>query len=1240
MSQTQGGLELLIAAGNQSFGAAVADAVEATGEAAVTGQVETARSALARSEREDVDGVVVDDRLVEPATVVDRLTSDRNLPVVVLTDPTGNGDRVSQALDAGATDVFPRTTTTEQYELVVDRIASERNGSSSAPDETDRDQPYREVFESGSDGMVIHDPETGEIVDANERYCEMTGFSREELVGETVGLVTADDPEYSAERAGELIERARDEGSLLFEWRNKHRDGDTVPVEVHLTLVELLGEERVLASVRDITERKRREREYEQIFNGVQDAITVHDPETGEMVNVNDAFCDLVGYDRERILEMGTVGVSVEEEGYTEEYAEEIITEVLREGRKGPYEWMVETKDGDRRVTEVVATKGELGGEVRIISSNRDITERKRREREYEQIFNMAGDGIVIHDPESGEIVDANQQVADLLGYDRQAFFEQPLSEFQATENGVSGQQARERIRESAATDGQAFEWPLETSDGETVWVRARHETGQIDGEQRVVALLDDITERRRREQEFQQVFNSVNDMIAVHDGDTGELINVNRRMCELTGYDRERVLERGAEGLVRDHPDQEYAPEEIPAIIERVMGGEEMGPYEQALETRNGEVLWVEVNPTRAVISGEERFVAISRDITERRRRKREYKQIFNGVKDAIAVFDPETLEMLDANRAYLEMFGYESHEELRERGVSGLSITEEGYTEQRGKEIHQRVVESGESETVVWQGETRDGERVWTEVKVTPAVIGGEQRTVSIQRDITERKRREQMVRSLHDATERLQRAETTAQTCQTAVEVAGEALDLPLTAFWLHRETDDGPVLEPVAETEAVRELDPLWFRPGDEVYEVFRRTEMRVHNPSEQFPENPLDASILLPVGEHGLLAAGAVGAEEYDEFVIDAARTLAGHVRTALDRVEREQAVRKSERRFRLIAERIDEVIYLAEPDFSEMLYVNPAYEEVFGQPIETLYDDATAFLEAIDERDRESFESDFEEMLTEIDAGEPAERYEFEFRVRKPGGEVRWVHATGYAVELSGENPRFVGIVDDITERKRREQRLEVFNRILRHNLRNQLDVIRSHAEVLADRDEDDHADRIIAAADELAGMGTRARKSDRIMAMDERPARVDVAEIVRDTLDALAPVREDIVITTDVPESAPLTTSDDSVTVAVENAVKNAIEHGDSSVRVALTDTQNGYRIEIDDDGPGIPEEELAPIEAGTETKLRHGRGLGLWQLRWSVDMINGALSFDTTDGTTVTLTVPDQAESDRTDD
>jgi len=331
----------------------------------------------------------------------------------------------------------------------------------------------------------------------------------------------------------------------------------------------------------------------------------------------------------------------------------------------------------------------------------------------------------------------------------------------------------------------------------------------------------------------------------------------------------------------------------------------------------------------------------------------------------------------------------------------------------------------------------------------------------------------------------------------------------------------------------------------------------------------------------------------------------------------------------------VIAERVEEVIYLAEPDFSEVLYVNPAYEDIYGQPVETLYSDATAFLETIDERDRQSFESDFEAMLAEIESGDPAESYEFEFRVRCPSGEVRWTNAIGYVAELPGEKRRFVGIVDDVTERKRREQRLQVFNRILRHNLRNQLDVIRSHAEVLTDRETDGHAEQISAAVDELAGTGAEAREIDRIVSTGDTPVEVDLSRVLRETVEAMEPEHSGVTVRTELPPNASLWTNEQAVIVAVRSTLENALEHAESATTVSIEDDSDGYVVTVDDDGPGIPEEELVPIEAGAETNLQHGRGLGLWQLRWSVDTLNGELSFDTKQGTTVRIAVPDRRGS-----
>ncbi|MEF8906929.1 MAG: PAS domain S-box protein [Haloarculaceae archaeon] len=1013
--------------------------------------------------------------------------------------------------------------------------------STDATERRQLERTYRELFESVSDGLVVHDPETGEIRDANDRFCEMTGYDRAELVGETVDVVTG--PDHAYEGAMDRIAAAREEGPQLFEWRGQRQDGETFPVEVHLTVVEVRGEERVLASVRDITERrereerleerrrlyttlveqspngvmivqdetvqfvnpqmerltgqseaellgrpfyevmteeyrdlvkeryerrtsgdqpprnyeveiqrgdgeqriidlhvsriqyrgepatlatfddvterrrqerelreserrfqliadhideiiylatadfseilyindayeevygrpvaeldenptsfveaahpedraryeedverlradvesgdprdayegeyrirrdgetrwvtvtrfpvegedgtvdrivgrvqditerKRRQQEYEQIFNSVQDAIVIHDPETGEMVDVNDTFCDLLGYDRETVLELGTPGVSVQEEGYTRDRAEEVIAEVMEEGQVGPFEWKVETADGDQRVFEVVATTAEIGGEQRHVSINRDVTERKRREREYEQIFNSVNDAIAVFDPETGEITDVNDTYREMLGYDDlETIRELGIEGLSVTEGGYTGERGKALIREVAETgEPTTVEWRGETNDGARLWLEATLAPARVGGEERVLSIQRDVTERRRREQEYEQVFNSVTDGIAVFDPEAGELTDVNDTYLEMVGYDDiETIRELGAEGLSADGP--EFTGDRVDSIVERVAETGETETVEWEVERADGEQRVFEVNSTTATIGGEKRVLSLNRDVTERKRREREYEQIFNGVNDGIAVHDPETGEIIDVNETMCELTGYD-REVLLEEGGSLVDVPEEGYSSERAAGIVQEVMEDGERRTFEWLVERQDGQRRWFEVNTTPAVLNGERRCLSLMRDVTEQ------------------------------------------------------------------------------------RRTERRLEEILER-----IDEAVFMTRAEEITAASQA--------------------------------------------------------PD-----YVSSGYEEIWGQPIEEIRETyEEGFFGTLHPDDEAGYRAFVEGIVEDIAAGEAADRYVREYRIERPDGEVRWVHSDYYPTAWGTGSPRVVIVSRDVTERKARERRIASFD--------------------------------------------------------------------------------------------------------------------------------------------------------------------------------------------------------------
>lgn len=216
----------------------------------------------------------------------------------------------------------------------------------------------------------------------------------------------------------------------------------------------------------------------------------------------------------------------------------------------------------------------------------------------------------------------------------------------------------------------------------------------------------------------------------------------------------------------------------------------------------------------------------------------------------------------------------------------------------------------------------------------------------------------------------------------------------------------------------------------------------------------------------------------------------------------------------------------------------------------------------------------------------------------------------------------------------DVTDRELREQRLAVLNRVLRHNLRNKVDVIKSHAEALDADGNGSHAGAIGEAADEITDLGYSARTIDQFVSESTESQRVDLVEVVESARADCEGRVPGVSVAVELPDTAPVETNRRAIRAAVDSAVENAVDYADSAVEIGLESRAGGYEIVISDDGPGIPDRELDSIDSGTETPLQHGTGLGLWQLKWAVTTVGGELAFDTSEGTTVRITVPDRRE------
>jgi nitrogen-specific signal transduction histidine kinase/uncharacterized membrane protein YgcG len=234
----------------------------------------------------------------------------------------------------------------------------------------------------------------------------------------------------------------------------------------------------------------------------------------------------------------------------------------------------------------------------------------------------------------------------------------------------------------------------------------------------------------------------------------------------------------------------------------------------------------------------------------------------------------------------------------------------------------------------------------------------------------------------------------------------------------------------------------------------------------------------------------------------------------------------------------------------------------------------------------------------------------------------------------------SGRTTGYTVVARDVTERHGYEQRLEVANRVLRHNLSNDMNLVVGYARQLEEGVSDD---RLRKAARTIHETGTdlidASEKAREMIEFESHRAEPTTLDLSRPTFRAVSAFREtnpDATISLEIPDSArAVVGSEQGYLTAVHNVVENALEHHDRSdpeVTIRIESGEEWVHVAVCDDGPGMPEMERATFESGTETALRHGSGLGLWLAHWTVTAVGGTLSFADREprGTEVTLSFP----------
>jgi signal transduction histidine kinase len=235
--------------------------------------------------------------------------------------------------------------------------------------------------------------------------------------------------------------------------------------------------------------------------------------------------------------------------------------------------------------------------------------------------------------------------------------------------------------------------------------------------------------------------------------------------------------------------------------------------------------------------------------------------------------------------------------------------------------------------------------------------------------------------------------------------------------------------------------------------------------------------------------------------------------------------------------------------------------------------------------------------------------------------------------------ELTDTHGRTVGRVitlHDISEYLRQQQQLEVLNRLFRHNVRTNSQVVVGHVDYLAAHNSEARAEEAHAKVMEIVEFSDKIRAVlDVFERGREAPRPVRLGRLVESAVDLVRATYPDVTVAhADFPEEVYVNAIAGDV---LRNAVENAAQHNTSpapevGITAEVDPDGERVRVTIEDNGPGIDEEELALLNEGSETPLNHGTGLGLALIVWSSEILGGRVSIADREpcGTVVTVELP----------
>jgi len=537
------------------------------------------------------------------------------------------------------------------------------------------------LIDAAPDAIIIVNSK-GIIVAANAQAERLFCYSRAELVGAELNvLIPQRHRTAHSNHIGDYFRAptTRPMGTPL-ELYARRKGGTEFPVEISLSPVETSDGLVAVSAIRDISDRieaeeaiRRSEEKYRKLIELAPDAVLLADPETGALLDCNEAACDLFGRTREALIgshqrELHPAWMQEEAEEAFEQFTEELFS-----GEQASRDALpIRLADGTTGYADIVGKVTEINGEEVVFAFFRDVTERKQkgeqlrqsesRLREAQRIAHL---GHWNWDIQTGGL-EWSDEVFRIFGYEPGAIdvtYDTFLEKVHPED--------RHKVQEAVARaleDRKSYyvEHRVVRADGE---VRVVEERGEVitnrSGELvRMVGTVLDITERKKIERELdrerellQKMFDAIPVMITMYDPNL-EQFHVNAEFERVLGWTAEEAQEINL--MEACYPDPEYRAE-----VSRFMQAPGSGWKDFEATNREGEPVYSSWSNIRL---SDNTQVGIGIDLTDRKHLEAQLRQSqkmetvgtlaggiahdFNNILHAVLVYVQMTREALSSER------------------------------------------------------------------------------------------------------------------------------------------------------------------------------------------------------------------------------------------------------------------------------------------------------------------------------------------------------------------------------------------------------------------------------------------------------------------------------------------------------------------------------------------------------------------------------------------------------------